>query len=127
MPTHPLAAGLQAAARYTVEPADTAVAVGSGDLQVLGTPRLLAWMEGATCQALSAHLLPDETSVGSRVSIEHQAASVVGAELEVQATLVHVDGRLVRFEVVALVDGQLVGRAEITRVIVDRARFLSRL
>ena len=51
----------------------------------------------------------------------------MGAELEVQATLVHVDGRLVRFEVVALVDAQLVGRAEITRVIVDRARFLSRL
>ena len=96
-------------------------AIGSGDLEVLGTPRLLAWMEGATCAALADHLLADETSVGTRVVLEHQAASPVGAELEIQATLVYVDGRLVRFEAVALDStARVVGRAEITRVIVDR-------
>jgi len=127
MPTPPLALGLRATVAHTVQASDTALSVGSGDLEVLGTPRLLAWLEGATCDALAAHLAPEETSVGSRMSLEHQAASPVGAELEVQATLVHVDGRLVRFEAVALSEGKLVGRAEITRVIVDRTRFLARL
>lgn len=126
MPSQPLVVGLQASVRHVVEMSDSAREVGSGDLEVLGTPTLLAWMEGVTCDALSAYLLPEETSVGTRVLLEHQAASVVGAELQIQATLVYVDGRLVRFEAVALADGQLVGRADITRVIVDRERFVLR-
>ena len=62
---------------FTVGPDDTALAVGSGSLEVLGTPRLLAWLEAATCAALE--LADGETSVGTRVELEHQAPSPVGA------------------------------------------------
>jgi predicted thioesterase len=114
---------------FTVTDADTAAALGSGDLPVLGTPRLLAWCEAATCAALSESLDASQTSVGSRVSLEHLAASPVGATLGVTATVAHVDGRLVRLEVVAehTDDGRVVGHGEVTRVVVDRARFMSRL
>jgi predicted thioesterase len=115
--------------RYTVAEGDTAEVLGSGALAVLGTPRLVAWCEAATCAAIDRSLQPGQTSVGTRIDLEHLAASPVGATVEVLATVRYVDGRLVRFEVVAasVPDERLVGRGEITRVVVDRDRFLSRL
>ena len=47
---------------FTVGPDDTARAVGSGSLEVLGTPRLLAWLEAATCAVLEPDLEPGSTS-----------------------------------------------------------------
>ncbi len=121
--------GHSATLRFTVSDNDTAAALGSGDLPVLATPRLLAWCEATTCAALSGSLTSGRTSVGSRVSLEHLAASPVGEEVSVQATVGYVDGRLVRFEVVAThaSDGKLIGHGEVTRVVVDRDRFLARI
>ena len=113
---------------FTVTDADTAVAVGSGSLPVLATPRLLAWCEAATLAELADSLPPERTSVGTRARLDHLAASPVGAALEVSATISHVDGRLYRFEVAARhQDGKLVGAGEVTRVVVDTERFLGRL
>ena len=112
---------------FTVTDDDTALAVGSGDLPVLGTPRLLAWMEAATCAAVEGSL-DGATSVGTRVSVEHLAASGVGEAIEVTASLTHRDGRLLRFAVEATdARGRLVGQGEVTRVAVDPERFLARL
>src|SRR5690349_17600131 len=112
---------------FVVSEPDTAIAVGSGSLPVLGTPVLLAWCEAVTCEVLG--LEHPQTSVGTRVSLEHLAASPVGAAVQVAATVVHVDGKLVRFEVSARDAGsqKLLGSGEVTRVIVDGDRFLSRL
>ncbi|MGN6577396.1 MAG: thioesterase family protein [Nocardioides sp.] len=123
-----LSTGQSATHEHTVTEHDTAEALGSGDLRVLGTPRLLAWAEQATCAAIASALPPERTSVGTRVQLEHVAASPVGAQVRVSATVVHTDGRLVRFEVVAEhADGRVVGHGEVTRVVVDRERFLARL
>jgi fluoroacetyl-CoA thioesterase len=117
--------GRTATRELVVSDADTAVAVGSGSLPVLGTPVLLAWCEAATCAALD---LPNgQTSVGTRVSLEHLAASAVGQTVTVTATVAYVDGRLVRFTVEARMGDKLVGTGEITRVVVDAERFMSRL
>jgi predicted thioesterase len=118
----------QAAERsYVVEESDTATALGSGDVPVLATPRLLAWLEAATIGALEGSLPDGVTSVGTRVDLEHVAPSPVGVTVTVKADIVAVDGRLVQFEVVALhPDGKLVAHGRITRVNVDRARFTAR-
>ena len=121
-----ITAGLTASLEHVVTEEDTAIAVGSGSLPVLGTPRLLAWCEAATCAALEPVLTPGRTSVGTRVALEHLAPSVVGATLLLTATTVHVDGKLVRFSVAARQDGKLVGSGEITRVVVEADRFLAR-
>ena len=68
---------------------------------MLGTPRLLAWCEAATCAAIDPTLPEGSTSVGTRVELEHRAASPVGAEVRVTASASYVDGRLHRFTVVA--------------------------
>lgn len=118
----------EATLRFTVTGDDTAEALGSGSLPVLGTPRLLAWCEAATCAALEGSLPDGSTSVGTRVALEHQGASPVGQDVEVTASLAYVDGRLHRFTVAARhVGGKVVGTGEVTRVVVDAERFLSRL
>ena len=121
--------GQSATLEFEVTATDTAAALGSGDLAVLGTPRLLAWCEAATCAAVEGSLEPGQTTVGTRVQLEHQVASPVGERVEVRASVSHVDGRLVRLTVAAshLSDGRVVGTGEVTRVVVDRERFLARL
>ena len=115
-----------ASVTHVVGPDDTARALGSGDLDVLGTPRVLAWLEEATCAALD--LDATQTSVGTRVEIEHLAASPVGATVTATATQVYADGRLVRFQVVAQdASGTLLASGEVRRVVVDRERFLARI
>ena len=97
---------------FTVTDADTAEALGSGSLPVLATPRLLAWCEAATCAEIEPALSDGETSVGTRMQLEHLAASPVGAVVEVTATTAYVDGRLHRFTVAArhTSDGRVVAR-----------------
>ncbi|MEP7091604.1 MAG: hotdog domain-containing protein [Nocardioidaceae bacterium] len=124
--------GDSATLTFPVTEADTAAALGSGTLPVLATPRLLAWCEAATCAAVAGSLEPGSTSVGTRVQLDHVGASPVGARVQVTAAAVHVDGRLVRFEVVArhTPEGgaeKVVAHGEVTRVVVDAERFLSRL
>ncbi len=118
---------------FTVTEDDTAEAVGSGSLPVLATPRLLAWCEAATCAAIDPTLESGSTSVGTRVSLEHVAASAIGQEVEITASAVAVDGRLHRFTVGARnvggtlrPGGKVIGTGEITRVVVDAEKFLSR-
>ena len=119
---------MEAVLTFTVTEEDTALAVGSGSLPVLGTPRLLAWCEAATCAAIEP-IPAGSTSVGTRVSLEHLLPSVVGREVEVTATSSYVDGRLHRFVVSARHGGsaKIVASGEITRVVVDAQRFMSRL
>ena len=120
---------LAATLTFTVGDDDTAAALGSGSLEVLGTPRLLAWCEAATCAALVPAVGEGATSVGTRVELEHRAASAVGQQVEVTASTSYVDGRLHRFTVAARhrPGGKVVATGEITRVVVDAERFLARL
>lgn len=123
--SHPEPASLT----FRVTDEDTAAALGSGSLPVLATPRLLAWLEAATCACLAPLLVEGSTSVGTRVQVEHLAASPVGAEVEVSASSAYEDGRLHRFTVSArdAGTGKVLAAGEITRVVVDAERFLSRL
>jgi predicted thioesterase len=118
---------LEASRTFTVTADDTAEAVGSGSLPVLGTPRLLAWCEAVTCAAIEPTLRAGSTSVGTRIALEHLAASAVGADVTVTASSSYSDGRLVRFTVAARQGAKLVGNGEVTRVVVDTEKFLSRL
>jgi predicted thioesterase len=107
---------------------DTAEAVGSGDLPVLGTPRLIALAEQATVAAAAGLVAAGQTTVGTRVRFDHLYPTAVGGSVTAAAELVYRDDRLLRFSVAAHdADGRLVGEGEITRVIVDARRFMAKL
>ena len=116
--------GLRAAFRYAVTAADTAAAVGSGQVPVLATARVLALVERATVAAVEGALEAGATTVGARVELDHLVPSPVGAELEVEAVLERVTGRRLQFTV-RLRDGDRpVASGRILRVVVDTATFL---
>ena len=123
-----LTPGLKASAEIVVADGDTAAAVGSGDVPALATPRLLALAEEATVAALAGHLQEHETSVGTRIELEHLRATGVGGRVVARAELVGIDGGQLRFTVHAEDgEGASVGRGEVTRMVVARERFNSRL
>lgn len=110
--------------RHVVTAEDTARALGSGDVEVLGTPRLLAWIEAATVEAAAPHVPEGSTSVGRSVELAHRRPTPVGAAVEVVADDPVVEGHSLVFDVRAVDDeGRLVADGRVTRVVVDRARF----
>ena len=109
-----------------VTEADTARALGSGSVDVLGTPRLLALCEQATCSALEGRLPEGSSSVGMRVQIDHLQPTPVGVEVTAEAVLDRVEGRRVVFTVSATDPGGLVAAGRVTRALVDLERFMSR-
>lgn len=121
-----LVAGLTGRSTLTVGTADTAAALGSGDVAVVGTPRVVGLVEAATVAALSGRLDASATSVGTRVEIEHRSASPVGAHLAAAAVLVRVNGRSLQFMVSVHDGAALVAEGRVDRVVVDRDRFLDR-
>jgi fluoroacetyl-CoA thioesterase len=126
-----LAAGLRASIVHQVGDADTAAAFGSGDVPVLGTPRLLALAEAAAVACVVPQLPAGQTTVGTAVRLEHRRSSPVGARLEVEAELTEVDGRRLVFMFIAYGAGgesgdEVIGAGTMQRLIVDRDRFLAR-
>jgi fluoroacetyl-CoA thioesterase len=126
-----LEAGLRASITAEVTEADTAQELGSGDVPVLGTPRLLALAEAACVAAVAPNLEPGQTTVGTAVSLEHKRASPVGASLEVEAELTRIDGRRMWFNFIAYApsegDDVVIGAGTLERMLVDAARFLAGL
>lgn len=110
----------------TVTDADTAQAVGSGDVPVLGTPRLIALAEAATVAATATRLEPGSTTVGTRIEFDHLAATAVGRRVTVLATLAKIDGRRLVFDIVVREGEEQVAEGRVERVIVDRQRFVTK-
>ena len=122
----PPAPGLAASVTIVVADADTALALHSGDVPVLGTPRVVGLAEEAAVAAIEGHLKAEETSVGMRVQLDHLAPTAVGNEVRAEATLEKVEGRRLIFTVSINDERGLVAAGKVTRVIVDRERFLDK-
>ena len=123
MPPRP---GLTARVELDVAEADTALAIGSGDVPVLSTPRVVALCEEASIAALNGCLLAGTTSVGMRVQLDHLAPTAVGHNVSAEATLEKVEGRRLTFTVCVRDARSLVAAGKVTRVVVDREHFLDK-
>ncbi|MDP9792181.1 putative thioesterase [Catenuloplanes nepalensis] len=124
--------GLTARVELTVSDSDTAQALGSGDVPVLATPRVLALAETATVAATARHMPSGTTLVGARVELAHLAPTPIGRTVAAQATLASVDGRRLVFDVhvtevadVPYEKRRVVAEGRVERVLVNRQRFLS--
>ena len=112
---------------YTTDNRSTAIALGSGDLPVLATPKLVALVEEAAVAAV-AGLVPDgDTTVGSHIEVDHLAPTPIGGTVVATATVVAVDGRRVDYEATVTEGAKLVARATHVRYIVDRQTFMDSL
>lgn len=109
-----------------VTEADTATALGSGDVPVLATPRLIEWLEAETALDAAQRVAAGQTTVGVAIEIEHLKPLRVGDSVLPEAILERgsANGRL-SYAVQALGHPGTIARGRIVRVVVDRDRFLA--
>ena len=113
--------------KFCIAEDDTAQALGSGGEQVLATPRLVAWMENTAFEGMELSLSKEETTVGTQIDIRHMAASPVGMEVKIKATLINREKRALNFTIEAWDKTEKIGEAQHQRFIVDKSRFMEKV
>lgn len=113
-------------ARTVVNRADLAVVIGSGGVEVYGTPAMIALLEMAAVNAVD-HLLPDGTvSVGTHLDVRHLAPTPQGVEVHAKAELTEVSGRRLTFRVEAFDPTEKIGEGTHQRVAVEASKLVGR-
>ena len=105
---------------------NTAIAMGSGTLRVFATPSMIALIEGCCAESVEDRLGEGITSVGTKVEVEHLAASPIGASILCKSKLVACDGRRLDFEVEVFDNNGLIGKGTHTRFTVDAEKFVNK-
>ena len=114
--------------QYTVTENNTAKFMGSGDLDVLATPSLVAFMENAAKNYLNSFLTEDLGSVGSNININHIAPTLVGKKIIITGKITKViKDKIIIFSLEAFENNKKIGDAEHTRVIINNEKFISKL
>ena len=118
--------GICGHAELCVTTADTARALGSGELPVLATPAVAALIEKACWQAVAPELEPGKGTVGTRLALAHTAPTPVGMTVRCDCTLTAVDGRRLTFTARVCDAAGEVAHAEHERVVIDNHRFTAK-
>lgn len=119
-------AGARGELRHQVVDADTAIALRTGSVPVLGSPKVVALCEEASVLAIEGMLPAGHTTVGMRVQLDHLQPTAVGIEVFVEAVLEKVEGRRLTFHVNVNDPRGLVATGRVTRVVVETERFLEK-
>ena len=106
-----------------VKESDTAKVFGSGELEVLATPRMIALMEECACKCISSDLEAGATTVGTFMNVKHLSATPVGMEVTIEAEIIENEGRRVCFSVKAYDECGLIGEGIHERFIVYSEKF----
>jgi predicted thioesterase len=115
--------GTEIIVEWPVTPGMTALKVGSGEVNVLSTPWVLALVERAAVDAVAPHLPEGATTVGMSVDLTHSAPSVVGRQARAHVLVEDVEGRKIRFSFQVSDESGQIARGSHVRVVVDRNRF----
>lgn len=122
-----IAPGLVGEAALLVEESHTARHLGSGGVEVLATPVMIALMEDAARSSVDSKLDQGQLSVGVNLNVSHLAATPVGMRVTARAELVAVDGRRLTFKVEAYDEREKIGEGTHVRAIINLDDFMARL
>ena len=109
-----------------VTESETAKSFGSGTLQVLATPKMIAIMEEASYKCIENSLEEGQSSVGTYLEIKHVSATPVGMEAYAEAEIIEIDGRRVVFSVKAYDEKGIIGEGKHERFIVNDEKFVAK-
>jgi predicted thioesterase len=121
-----LTPGVTATAKFVVDRERTIDFMGE-KARVYATPMLVRDIEIASRELLLAHLDPGEDSVGTRIELDHLAATLLGMPVELTVSIMEIKGRAVTLEVSGRDSVDLVCRGKHQRFIVDVAKTEARL
>ncbi|HKJ26166.1 MAG TPA: thioesterase family protein [Anaerolineales bacterium] len=124
---HTIQVGQTHRQNFTVEPHHTAEHIGSGSVQVLATPMMIAYMETTALNLLQPHLPDGYSSVGTRVDVRHLAPSPLGSLITVSAEVEQIDGAKVTLKVAAREGETLVGSGIHIRYLIEVVQFMKKL
>jgi len=122
----PVTVGICGQTELVVTDRDTAASLGTGDVPVLATPRLVQLCEQATMAALVPNLEPGQTTVGFRIEFTHLTPVLVGNTVVAVATLERCEGRRLVFNTSVTDACGLVAAGKVTRVLVETERFMEK-
>ena len=91
--------GIKGHGKLTVTDSMTAAALGSGAIEVLSTPIMIALMEKTSRMSIADYLEENQRTVGTVVNIKHLAATPVGMEVTCETELIEIDRRRLVFKV----------------------------
>ena len=115
--------GIKGKTTIVVTESMTADKIGSGLVKVYATPMMVALMEQTCSESVAPELGEDECTVGTRLEINHTAATAVGMTVTCESELIEADGRKLTFSVRAYDDAGEIGNGTHERFIVTRSRF----
>ncbi len=115
--------GIVGVSEKKVEHKDTAMAFGSGSIEVFATPLMIGLMENSALNAVDNKLPEGFSTVGINVNVDHIAATPVGMMVKSEATLIAIDGKKLTFKVEAFDEEKMIGKGTHTRFIVDSEKF----
>ena len=118
--------GAKGSAEMTVTHDKTAIAVGSGGLEVFATPWMIAMMELAACQALAPYYDEGQSSVGTKLEITHDAPTPPGMKVCAEAEVTEVDRRRIVFAVKAWDETGVIGSGTHERFLINAEKFLAK-
>lgn len=118
--------GIKYTKSETVNENNTAAKVGSGLLPVYATPAMIALLEGACAEAVASELDAGMTTVGTKLNVEHVAATPIGMDVTCECELVEIDRRRLVFKVEISDAAGLIGRGTHERFIVDAEKFMAK-
>lgn len=119
--------GMKGRAETLVAPENTASAVGSGLVPVFATPMMIALMENAAVNAVSACLEEGQGTVGTSLSVSHDAATPIGMKVWAEAVLTQVEGKKLVFEVKAFDEAGPIGGGSHERFVIQTEKFLAKV
>lgn len=122
-----LRVGLTLTTDYLLKKEHAAEHVGSGELEVLSTPSMIAFMEKTARECVKPKLPEGYVTVGSRINIRHLSPVPTREELKVTAQLTGIHGRRLTFKVKAEWRNEVIGEGQHERFIVNREKFLQKL
>ncbi len=123
---HEITTGITGEKSVAVKIENTALAMGSGTLRVFATPAMIALIEGCCAESVEDMLPQGITTVGTKVEVEHLAASPLGASILCKSKLTAYYGRRLDFEVEVFDNAGLIGKGTHTRFTVDAQRFIDK-
>ena len=121
-----LETGIKFTKTETVTGDNTAAKLGSGLLPVYATPAMILLIESAAAESVAPHLDEGCTTVGTKLDVEHLAATPVGMDVRAECELVEIDRRRLVFRVEVYDACGLIGKGMHERFIVASEKFMAK-
>jgi fluoroacetyl-CoA thioesterase len=124
---HKLERGLSGRSAMQVTDDKTALAYGSGGVEVFATPAMIGLMENAAVKAVDPLLPQGYGTVGTRLDVRHMAATPKGFRVFAEAKLMEIKGNRLVFEIAAFDEVERIGEGIHERFVIEKESFLKKV